>query len=373
VHGDRVGVRAGDRLSGHRRENDSASGIKTIKRVVIIEMLAFAFSLRAQTNLPAGNTLLLDQKTVFDLTAGLTQYAEKANISGTITSSGGGIATILINRCAVEFVKIYPQSNLNIEGGGSAHGLEELMAGRADIVPFSRPLQADEVARFKTKFGYEPAEVIVAQDALGIYVNIANPIERLSLEQIELIYSRAPRDGQLAEFWADVGATGSVATQRIFRVSMSKVHGSYAYFRDLILHGENYRFDVNFESVPSSLVQAVGAEPAAIGCAGIMFATARTRFVPLKAADGEYLLPTYQNVVSGRYPFVREMRIVFNRKPDGSMNSVVREFLRFAVSRRGQRVIGLGDNYPLTAEQQQKALRTIGDGLVLPVRKMTAK
>jgi hypothetical protein len=67
------------------------------------------------------------------------------------------------------------------------------------------------------------------------------------------------------------------------------------------------------------------------------------------------------------------MRVVFNRKPDGSMNPVVREFLRFAVSRRGQRVIGLGDNYPLTPEQQEKALRTIGDGPALPVRKMTAK
>jgi len=125
--------------------------------------------------------------------------------------------------------------------------------------------------------------------------------------------------------------------------------------------------------VPSSLVQAVGAEGAGIGCAGIMFATARTRFVPLQAADGEYLLPTYENTVSGRYPFLRTMRIVFNRRPDGSMKPIAREFLRFAVSRRGQRVIGLGDNYPLTEEQQEKALRTIGDGPALPVQKMTGK
>ena len=342
-------------------------------RVGIIFILLFALSMRAQTNFPAANTLLLDTKTVFDMTAGLKQYVEQTNVSGKVISVGGGIATILINRCAVDFVKIYPQADLQIEGGGSAHGLDELIAGRADIVPFSRPLQIDEVAKFKLKFGYEPTEIVVAQDALAIYVNITNPVEKLTLEQVESIFSREPRNGFLAEFWGDVGVAGPISTQRIFRVSMSKVQGSYVYFRDLILHGENYRYDVSFESVPSSLVQAVGAEGAGIGCAGIMFATARTRFVPLQGADGEYSLPTYDNVVSRRYPLTREMRVVFNRRPDGSMNPMAREFLRFAVSRRGQRVIGLGDNYPLTKEQQEKALRTIGDGPALPSRKMTAK
>ena len=43
------------------------------------------------------------------------------------------------------------------------------------------------------------------------------------------------------------------------------------------------------------------------------------------------------------------------------MNPAAREFLRFAVSRRGQRIIGLAGSYPITVEQQQAALREIGD------------
>ena len=42
------------------------------------------------------------------------------------------------------------------------------------------------------------------------------------------------------------------------------------------------------------------------------------------------------------------------------MNPVAREFLRFAVSRRGQRIIALSDSYPLTREQQEQALQMIG-------------
>ena len=83
--------------------------------------------------------------------------------------------------------------------------------------------------------------------------------------------------------------------------------------------------------------------------------------MPLQTADGQYLLPNYENTVNGRYPLFRPMQIIFHRKPDGSMNPVAREFLRFAVSRRGQRIIALAESYPLTVEQQQEALRVIGE------------
>jgi ABC-type phosphate transport system substrate-binding protein len=72
-------------------------------------------------------------------------------------------------------------------------------------------------------------------------------------------------------------------------------------------------------------------------------------------------MPSYENTASGRYPLLRLMRIVFHRNPDGSMNPVAREFLRFAVSRRGQRIIALAESYPLTVEQQKEALRVIGE------------
>jgi hypothetical protein len=45
------------------------------------------------------------------------------------------------------------------------------------------------------------------------------------------------------------------------------------------------------------------------------------------------------------------------------MNPVAREFLRFAVTRRGQRIIALAASYPLTVEQQKKALSEIGGDL----------
>ncbi|MEO8427011.1 MAG: PstS family phosphate ABC transporter substrate-binding protein [Verrucomicrobiota bacterium] len=315
---------------------------------------------RASTNLTPATALLLDDKTVIRLTAELKQYENPPQLAGKLTSIGSGTATVLINRWAHEFATFFPAVELDIHGGGSADAMPAFLEGKVDLMPMSRPLWADEAARCKARFGYEPAQIVVAQDAIGVYVNKNNPIPGLTLAQLDAIYSReAKRGGARPEFWSDLGVTGPLAEERIIRICLSSVHGTHLFFRDYVMQGADYRFGGRFEAVSGSLVQAVGADETGIGFASVMFATARTRFVPLQAADGRYLLPSYENTLSGQYPLVRPMRIVFHRKPDGAMNPVAREFLRFAVSRRGQRIIALADSYPLTVEQQQDALGVI--------------
>lgn len=322
--------------------------------------LLAAFSAWAGTNLPPATALLLGEKKVLELTDRLAEYQNSFKVPGKLTSIGSGVPTILINRWASEFAKLHPETELDIKGGGSVDGLTQLLNGQADIVPMSQFLPADYIARFKAKFGYQPGQMIVAQDAVGVYVNKNNSLQELTLAQLDAIYSRdARRGGGRPELWRDVGVDGPLADRRILRVSLSRVHGTYMFLQSEVMRGAEYRFDVQFEIVPSSLVQAVGADDAAIGCSSVIFATARTRFVPLQAADGHFLLPTYENTVSRRYPLVRPMIVVFNRRPNGSMNPAAREFLRFAVSRRGQLTIALAVSYPITPEQQHKALQAI--------------
>ena len=322
-------------------------------------LLAAQF-VRAETNLPVATALLLDDKTAFSLIAGLQKYEPIPALTGKLSSSGSGITTILVNRWAAEFSTIYPGVEFGIHGGGTALGLPALLEGSTDLVPSGRALPAEDVERFKAKFGYEPAQITVAQDAVGIYVNKRNPIAGLTLAQLDAIYSQeAKRGGGRPEFWRELRVTGPLADRLINQVCLNRQSDHNLFFREEVMQGADYRLDVRFELEPSALAQASGADEAAISFASVMFATARTRFVPLQARDGRYLLPSYQNTMGGDYPLVRPMRIVFNRKPDGSMNPVAREFLRFAVGRRGQQIIALAGSYPLTVEQQKEALRII--------------
>jgi phosphate transport system substrate-binding protein len=316
---------------------------------------------RTATNLPPATALLLDEKTIVESTADFVQYENLPTLTGKLVSGGSGLVTILINRWASEFAALYPDVTLDIQGGGSDASLPDFLEGKVDLMPMGRPLNPDELALFKNKFGYAPAQIDVAQDAVGIYVHKNNPVAGLTLVQLDGIYSRdAKRGGKRAEFWRDLGVEGPLADERIMRIALSKAQGTHQFFRDMVLLGSDYRFGGQFESLSSALVQAVGANEAGIGFASVIWATARTRFVPLQASNS-YVLPSYDNISSGSYPLTRPMRIVFHRKPDGSMNPVAREFLRFAVSRRGQRIIALATSYPLTLKQQREALRAIGD------------
>ena len=312
---------------------------------------------------PTASSLLLDEKAVVRLTAEFGQYQNLAALEGKLVSGGSGVVTILINRWAAEFAGFYPQVTLDIQGGGSSASLPDFLDGKMDLLPMARPLLPDEVRLFQSKLGHDPEQIVVAQDAVGIYVNKSNPLSGLTLAQLDGVYSRdSKRGGQQAEFWRDLGVGGPLAEERITRLALSSAHGSHQFFRDAVMLGVDYRLGGQFEWLSSSLVQSVGADDAAIGFASVMFATARTRLVPLQSSDGRFLLPSYQNTASGRYPLTRQLRIVFRRDPDGRMNPVAREFLRFAVSRRGQRIIALAQSYPLSLEQHREALRVLGGG-----------
>ena len=64
-----------------------------------------------------------------------------------------------------------------------------LIEGTAQLGPMSREMKADEVDKFEKKFGYKPTMVKVAVDALAIYVHKDNPIEKLTLPQVDAIFS----------------------------------------------------------------------------------------------------------------------------------------------------------------------------------------
>src|SRR5260370_29049881 len=94
-----------------------------------------------------------------------------------------------------------------------------LTAGTAQLAPLSRELNPSEVEAFRARHGYAPTEIAVALGsyrtptrtvALSFYVNDANPIVKLDLDQLDAIWCTTLRRGgkrQITE-WGEVGLTG---------------------------------------------------------------------------------------------------------------------------------------------------------------------
>jgi phosphate transport system substrate-binding protein len=293
-------------------------------------------------------------------TESLTDYVEKPGLTGQVRSGGGAVSSILAGYWANEFRKIYPNVKIAITFGGKSVGFEQLMAGDVDLVPAARPMSEAEVKTFKAKFGYEPLEIPVAVDAVAIYTNRYTPLESVSLSDLDRMYSRAPRQAANGIYtWGELGIGGPQATHLIHLYSLSAVHSTNQAFKESVLGGEDYRFNVEFQRVPNLLVGAISADRDGIGFMSIMFATKAMRVVPIRTEAGELVLPTYQAALDGEYPLARKQYLVCRKPSDEKMTAAALEFIRFALSRAGQRVLVLRGGYPLDVIQQRKSLAVL--------------
>ena len=106
---------------------------------------------------------------------------------------------------AETFRKFYPNVKIQVEGKGSSTAPPALISGTAQFGPMSRQMRATEIDQFEAKYGYKPTELKTSYDALAVYVHKDNPIEKLTLAQVEAIFGKS-RQARLQAEHHDLGA-----------------------------------------------------------------------------------------------------------------------------------------------------------------------
>ncbi len=279
----------------------------------------------------------------------LPNYQRIPALSGTLNSAGSSLVTSLINRWSTAFKDIYPDVSISAEGAGSGTALAGLLSGKTQFAPMSRPMTDDESKAFHKTFGYDPLRITVGVDAIAIFVEKNNPLPAISLKELDAIYSSSPRQGASpARHWSDLGVAGPLASQRITPFCLAKDSGAMDIIRTIVFQGGDFAVDLQVVSTTSSAVQGVGADPAAIAFASTFLTTKRTRQVPFIDDSGATLAPSYDNIITGKYPLSRWLYIYLNKRPGKPVDSIAREFLRFALSEEGQRLVALDGNLPLS-------------------------
>ena len=79
-----------------------------------------------------------------------------------------------------------------VTGGGSGTGISAMINGTVDIANASRKMRDSEIELAREN-GVEPIEFVVGYDALAVYLHEDNPIEGLSLAQLQGIYGEGER------------------------------------------------------------------------------------------------------------------------------------------------------------------------------------
>ena len=126
-----------------------------------------------------------------DVDPALSPYARaRGEVAGSLKCVGSDTMNNLVALWAEGFKKHYPSVREAIEGKGSASAPPALTEGTCTFGPMSRDWKPSEIDDFKRKHGYPPAVVPVAIDMLAVFVHKDNPLESLSMEQIDAIFQR---------------------------------------------------------------------------------------------------------------------------------------------------------------------------------------
>ncbi|WP_142850051.1 PstS family phosphate ABC transporter substrate-binding protein [Telmatospirillum sp. J64-1] len=293
----------------------------------------------------------------------LPDYQPVSGVSGNLKSIGSDSLNNLMALWAEGYSAVYPNVKIEIEGKGSGTAPPALIAGTAQFGPMSRPMKSNEIDDFEKKYGYKPTPIRSAIDALAVFVHKDNPIECLTLQQLDAIFSKTRQGGldQDITTWGDLGMTGEWASQPISMYGRNSASGTYGYFKEVALFNGDYKDSVKEQPGSSTVIQGIASDKYGIGYSGVGYKTADVRSVPLAAAPGE---PCYDatdvNAVSGDYPIARFLYIYVNKNPNEALDPLRGEFIKYVYSKQGQEAVVKDGYFPVSHELANDDLKIFG-------------
>src|SRR5262245_37286957 len=282
-------------------------------------------------------------------------------VSGDLNVVGSNTVNNLMILWAEAFQKYYPDSHILIESKGSSTATPALINGKAQLGMLSRAMRSEERKEFEQKFGYQPMRVRVAFDALAVYVHKDNPLEQLTLQEADGIFSKTLKGGgKDIKTWGDLGLTGEWTDKPISLYSTHPLGASSNFFRDYVLLRGEYKDTVQELPGLASVVQGIGADRFAIGFSGIGYKTPEVKPLRLAKRPGEiYYAAGVEEVLADTYPLTRSHNLYCNKAPDKSLDPLLREFLRFVLSGQGQEIVSAAGYIPIPGQMDTAQLHSL--------------
>jgi phosphate transport system substrate-binding protein len=250
-----------------------------------------------------------------------------------INLKGSDTMLQLGQRWAEAYMKEHPGTTIQVTGGGSGTGIAALTNGTTEICQSSRPMKDEEKATIKQNRKADVVETPVAVDALAIYVNKKNKIEKITMEQLKGIYQ-----GKIAN-WKDVGGDeGS-----ILLYGRENNSGTYVFFKEEVLGNEDFVDRYQPLAGTAGVINAIVKDVSGIGYGGIGYATDVKAIPVAKDAKSEPVAPTMENALSNKYPLSRFLFWYTAGAPTGA----IKEFVDWVVGPQGQSVVKDVGFYPM--------------------------
>ncbi len=291
----------------------------------------------------------------------IPKYKKNGNISGNANSIGSDTMNNLMTLWLEGFKKYYPLVNIQIEGKGSSTAPPALIEGTAQFGPMSRKMKNKEIDLFEKKYGFKPTRIRTSLDALAVFVNKDNPLDCLTLAQLDAVFSSTrKRRHSPVNTWGDLGLKGEWANKQISIYGRNSASGTYGYFKHHVLKKGDYKSSVKEQPGSASVVQGISSDKYGIGYSGIGYKTSGVKILKLSKKKGKPCIDgSYANVVSDKYPLSRYLYLNIVKYPNKPLEPLVKEFLKYVLSYEGQEIVVKAGYLPLPYKVVKKELKKL--------------
>jgi phosphate transport system substrate-binding protein len=288
----------------------------------------------------------------------LPVYPRVEGLKGKLSLVGSNTMSQLAAIWGTTFRQMYPEVEIDVQVKGAANAVASVVNGEANFGLLSRTITEEEVKSFHDKYGYLPTVLTPSLEPIAVYVNKTNPIESLTLAQLDAIYSTTLKRGapRPAQTWGDLGVAGEWASKPIACQTRNDNTGSQVFFQAAVMGGGDFRPDVTRNAKNSDLIKSIGSNPGAIGFAGSLYETPDVKVLPVSWREGEAAIGPHEM----NYPLVRPLQIVVNKPPQTPLTELEQEFIKFVFSKRGQQDVIIGGFVPIPSRPAQIALDAVG-------------
>jgi phosphate transport system substrate-binding protein len=313
----------------------------------------------------------------------LPQYRPGQTVSGTIRVWGDDRMETLMKYWQEGFRKYQGGAQFETRLIGTGTGMAGLYTDVADMALMGRESTSSESMAFEWVFRYKPLGVEVATGSLdvpgktfavSVFVSKDNPLSRLTLAQLDAVFGsehlRGPRN---ARTWGDLGLTGEWKERPINAYGYDIETNTGGFFKRAVLNGSDKwscdlkefadvkRPDGKLLDGGQRVLDALAKDRYGIAYSNLRYANRQVKPVALAATDaGPYYEATKENLIRRKYPLARAVSIYVNRAPGKPLDPKLKEFLRYVLSREGQReVVREGDFLPLNEQAIREQLRKL--------------
>ena len=322
-----------------RKYDSAARPLEFIALAMAIAVVAAPTLARAQQPAAAA----AKEPRLSDLLNAIPPYNPQATVKGEALLAGSTTMLQLGQQWAARFKQFHPEVEFTRGGDGSTAALELLQKNPAAIAGLSRMVTAAEVAALKEAKSPDPAVVVVAVEPLAVYVHAENPLKAISPEQMKKAFAEGG-----AATWADLGVNGPLASQPVRIHSRVDDDALVTFIADAVAGGRDPAAPANTHRSGGEMLKGVASDPAGIAIGAMRSdVAAGVKPLPLELATGA-VEPTEANFLSGRYPLVRPLTLVFEKGMLDQDGGLRREILQYVLSHDGQAEVIRAGFYPVS-------------------------